>query len=435
MLIEFRVKNFRSIKEQQLLTMVATKDDQLLDNMATVGKLRLLHSAAIYGANASGKSNVIKALKVVEQLVRKSARNTPEDRIDVTPFLLDEETARQPSEFELYFFYNGIRYQYGFTVDAERIYQEWLFAYPKGSPQSWFIRTEREGEKNKSDWEFGRNLQGQKQTIADLTSHNTLFLSRAAQLNHPQLQEVYEWFVRHLHIIDDEYSLHGLESMVTNQIIKDNTKKKRLGNLIASADTGIIDIEAQQEEVDWNELPEPIRKIITSLANEDSDSFSNKTGVKTKLEFNHHNLQGRIIPFKAEDESLGTRRLFGLGGILLEGIDDGDLIIVDELDASLHPLLVRQLIQFFHNPEVNRNHAQLIFNTHDALLLDLTLFRRDQLWFVEKGESGESHLYPLSDFSPRNTEAVSKGYLQGRYGAIPSLDSDDWKKVFDGKKE
>lgn len=196
MLVEFRVKNFRSFRDEQVLTLVAGHDTTLPGNCATEGKLQLLKAAGIYGPNASGKSNLVKAIKVMQDLVLNSADFKPGSKLPVTPFLLDEELEGKPSSFEVTFFYEDIRYQYGFTVTNERVHEEWLLAYPKGKAQRWYERT-----LNKGDWKFSSFLKGEKAKISDKTRDNALFLSVAAQWNNEQLIHVYKWFKNKLRIV------------------------------------------------------------------------------------------------------------------------------------------------------------------------------------------------------------------------------------------
>ncbi len=425
MLIEFRVKNFRSIRNEQVLSLEASSHKGLTDNTVSTNKNgRLLRSAVVYGANAAGKSNVVKALGFMESFVRNSAKNNPEDKIPVTPFLLDPNSKNQPSEFEITFIHNGVRYRYGFAVTRSDVESEWLYAYPKGSAQTWFERSKEQPRINF----VSRELRGDKRAIELVTKHNHLYLSKAKQAEHEQLSEVYEWFSRHLYVLDNDVARRFLGRQTASIVYKHAKIRKRLANLIRLADTGIDDYSVEEVEESISDLPEPIRQLILEAG--ESEGIANTPTIQRyETEFLHSSSTGEPVNFDIEEESLGTQRLFGIGGFLLSGLDDGDVIVIDEFDDSLHPLLARQLVQIFHDPIVNRNNAQLIFNTHDSTLLDLTLMRRDQIWLVEKDRDGASHLYSILEFSPRSNEALSKGYLQGRYGAIPFLDFGRFREV------
>lgn len=426
MLIEFRVKNFRSIRDEQVLSMEASSQKELPENVMTVNDdTRIVRSAVIYGANAAGKSNIIKALSFMESFIRNSARNNPEDKIPVTPFLFDPETKNQPSEFEITFLHRKVRYQYGFAVTGTSVVSEWLYAYPNGPAQTWYERNNNQPRINF----VSREMKGDKRAIESVTRHNHLYLSKAKQAAHEQLSEIYEWFSRHFFVFDNDMARRFLDHQTASMVYKNRKTQRQLAKLICFADTGIDNFYVNEVEESFSNLPEPIRQIILdSRLNEASISMS-ATVKRYETEFSHPTAIGESVKFDIEDESLGTQRLFGIGGFLLSGLGDGNVIVVDEFDDSLHPLLARYLVQMFHDPLLNANNAQLIFNTHDSTLLDLTLMRRDQIWLVEKDKQGASHLYSILEFSPRSNEALSKGYLQGRYGAIPFLDFEHFRDV------
>jgi AAA15 family ATPase/GTPase len=421
MLVEFRVGNYRSFSEKQTLSLVASKDTELDDNCLDQGKLRLLRAAGIYGPNASGKSNLIRALFTMQQIIEEPAK--PGEKLPVTPFKLDEKYSKEPSSFEVTFFHGKVRYQYGFTATAERIYDEWLYAYPKGRAQTWFERNfnRKTGE---TEWNFGSYLKGEREKLKDRTINNILFLSAGAQWNNKQLTNVYEWFSEKLRII-----LRSERTpIITIDMLKSTEEEKKwkklshayINNMMQRADFGIYGINIREEEIDVEEvefppdMPEEIRnKILKNLA--------------VRVEFIHRaEPTGKDIHFSPLEESDGTRRFFELAGPWLLAILEGMTLLVDELEASLHPLLVRELIEVIQSPEVNASGAQLVFTTHDTTLLDPELFRRDQIWFTEKNEEGTTQLYSMSDYKERPVrkgEAMQKGYLAGRYGAIPIIEA------------
>jgi len=421
MLVEFRVGNYRSFRKEQTLSLVASKDTELNDNCIDHGKLRLLKAVGIYGPNASGKSNLIKALFTMQQIVEEPAK--PGEQLPVTPFKLDEKYSKEPSSFEVTFYHEQFRYQYGFTATTERICDEWLYAYPKGRSrdiaQTWFERKFNK-KTGKTEWNFGSYLKGEKEKLKDRTINNILFLSAGAQWNNKQLTKVYEWFSEKIRIIRPSERTPAITFEMLTGAEKDEEWKEisyaYINEMMQRADFGIQGINIRKEEIDNEEvefpqdMPEEIRnKILKNMA--------------IRVEFIHRaEPTGKDIHFSPLEESDGTRRFFELAGPWLLAILDGMTLLVDELEASLHPHLVQQLIRFIQDTDISKKSgAQLVFATHDTTLLDPELFRRDQIWFTEKDEHSSTHLSPLSDYKPRKGEAMQKGYLAGRYGAIPII--------------
>jgi hypothetical protein len=422
MLIEFKVKNFRSFRDEAVLSMVASADKSLPENTIAVpefGGRSLLRSAVVYGANASGKSNLIAAAWFVGEFVKKSMERGLNSPIEVTPFLLTAEPVTAPVEFELTFIDSqNVRYQYGFHVTTRQVVREWLVAYPKSLPQTWFEREHLEG--TKPEWYFGRNLKGKNSQVAELTRPDVLFLSNAAKLNHRQLGGVFEWFQKSLRVMSVDELSPSLHTYSAVRAKDDEQLQERIRSLLAVADFGISNFDIREKtytEKDLpGEMPSELRKFLLN---------------KKRLEVYMLHPIGteKDVALPLEEESKGTQHFFALSAPLVEVLENGWTLFVDELDASLHPLLVRYLVELFHNPQINPKGAQLIFNTHDTTLMDGSLFRRDQIWFVEKDRQGCSHLYPLLDYSPRKDEALAKGYLLGRYGAIPFLSEPQWGEL------
>lgn len=409
MLIRFRFGNFRSFPEEQELSLVASslqdlpgavrKRDGVTDGLLTV--------AAIYGANASGKSNVLKALSFMEGAVRNSHRSwKPEGPIRLDRFLLDGASEQRPSTFEVDVLINGVRYQYGFTLNAEAILGEWLYAYPSARKQTWFVR-------DNQSYKFGKQLLGENRAIENLTRRNSLFISAAAQNNHEQLEPIYRWFADQLSFVNENRD--QLIEM-TAEYCKEDTVKKVIGELLGAADLGIVGVEVTEEAMD-SRIKEAVEAMARTL-NEPSVQVSLPL-TRTKAQLLHRGALDAGVSFKQRNESTGTLAWFGLLGPAFSALAAGGTLCVDELDASLHPILAKQFVNIFNDPARNPSHAQLIFNSHDTNLLDPSLLRRDQIWFVEKDQSGGSHLYALTDFKPRKNESLERGYLQGRYGAIP----------------
>jgi AAA15 family ATPase/GTPase len=414
MLVDFKVKNFRSIKEEQLLSMVASSQKEFVDThtfLPTTSKnLSLVKTAAIYGANAAGKSNILKALDAMQDIVLESASKYQRgDRIPVKPFLFDNEV-NEPTEFEINFIYEGIRYQYGFATTSVRITEEWLIVYPKTRPQNWFARAYDE-ETKEYKWQFGDKLTGQKQVWKDSTRSNALFLSTAVSLNSEQLKPVFDWFADKLKIT----GVSGWNPLFTMRMCADDSYKKEILKFLKTADMDIEDIEVEKEDFDASKLPEDMPAEIR----EDIIKEMKGKEVIKEAKFYHLDNYGKKVALDFDDESDGTRKLFSFIGPWIDSLENGNVLLIDELHDNFHPLMVKFLIEMFHNKDMNKSDAQLIFTTHETSVLNQDTFRRDQIWFCEK-QNRATKLYPLTDFSPRKgVEDLEKGYLSGRYGALP----------------
>jgi AAA15 family ATPase/GTPase len=430
MLVEFSVENYRSIQEKQTLSMVAADNETMLDSntfpVPNNDDLRLVTSAAIYGSNASGKSNLLKAIQVLKNLVIKSAsRMQIGDKLPVEPFKLNSETAKKPSSFEVIFILDDIRYEYGVSLNRERVFEEWLIAYRNEVQENWFSREylpdnpkfePNEGYK----WSFGKGLKGEKKRIQRFVRSNSLFISHAAQNNHPQLKEVFDFFQDEINMISlTEGQLREFD--FTIKMCEENHNfREQIVNLLSEADIGISDIRFESEPMDDN-----IKLVVQNLFSEEFEGRNNANNLLEKdfkkvITIHKMNDSNSEIELEMSDESAGTKRLFNIAGYLLFVLECGELLIIDELDRSLHPVLSKALLKMFNNPEINKNNAQLIFTTHDTTLLDGEIFRPDQIWFTEKDNS-MTKLYSLFDFRPRENESLQKGYLLGRYGAIPFI--------------
>ena len=414
MLIEFRVKNFRSLRDEQVLSLVASKDKTLQDTHTLTTGLKaapsLLRSAVVYGANASGKSNLVKALQYMRGVVAESATVIqPGQTYAVQPFRLDAESAKEPTAFEATFILGDVRYQYGFSMTAQRIVSEHLLVYKAFKPQRWFER-HFDADIGKDVYDFGAGLKGPKNLWEGATRPNALFLSMAVQLNSEALRPVFDWFVNGLVIVNEQAQL---TPQVSVQMLKEAEGRKQICDLLTAADISIADIEVTTRKVPGQAVHFDLVAGKTELRTEEMEEHS--------LRFSHVTAQGRAV-FDLMDESNGTRNLLFLAGPVMDLLRKGLTLVIDELDTSLHTLLLRELVRLFHRPEVNTGGAQLIFTTHDTSLLDAPdLFRRDQVWFVEKDRHQASALVSLSEFSPRKNEALERGYLMGRYGGVPFL--------------
>ena len=415
MLIEFRVANFRSFKGENRLSLVASSDKDLeATNVASTGNSsvpRILRAAAIYGANASGKSNLIRAFQLFRGLVVDSANINPEATINIQPFRLDPESEKAPTEFELTFLRDGVRYQYGFALTSKRVIEEWLLVYKTKQPQTWFTRAYN-AETQTDDYKFSEaHFKGNRTLWSSATRANALFLSIAIQLNSDALRPVFDYVAQNLTIFENGGG--PIAQYTVNHIANQKSGHKRVRDFLSEADISIDDIALKEVKGKTQTL-----RLDLATGGLLNDGLQDQEMLLPT--FKHKASTGSAF-FDFGDESEGTQKLFSLAGPLFEIFEQGQVLIVDELDRSLHALLVRQLIAMFHDPEVNKNNAQLIFTTHDTSLLDGAHLRRDQIWFAEKSSDQASTIYPLTDFSPRKNEALERGYLGGRYGGIPVL--------------
>ena len=420
MLVEFSATNFRSYRETQTLSMVRGKlrDDDKLESHSfpfpDKNEMGLLCSAAIYGANASGKSNLIRALGVMQKVVKASAGWQRGEGLPVTPFALTKETIVAPSEFEITFYKNGTRFQYGFSATQDKVIEEWLFAYPNGRSQSWI---EREWDENTQSYNWGRMeaLKGQKKLWKDSTKGNSLFLSTAVQLNCEQLQPVFDWFESTLRIA----GIKGLDASYTAKLCKEESVRKEVMQFLQSADLNIADIHIENRALNPDDIqfaenmPLPVREHFLK-------NMLSKDYIDIKLR--HKGEGDSSMVLELDDESDGTQKLFSFAGPWLDVLKNGRVLFVDELHDNLHPLIVRMLVKLFHSKKTNPNNAQLLFTTHETSIMSQDVFRRDQVWFASQEGSNGTYLTPLSDFRVRKgVEDIERHYLNGRYGAVPYL--------------
>lgn len=403
------------MRDEQVLSLVASKDKTLQDTHTQATGISaapsVLRSAVVYGANASGKSNLIKALQYMRGVVTESATTMqPSQTFAVQQFKLDAGSVSQASEFEVTFLNEGVRYQYGFAMTSKRIVSEHLLVYKSFKPQHWFTRR-FDADTNKDVYVFGPGLKGPKNLWEGATRPNSLFLSMAVQLNSEDLRPLFDWFLNHLIIFNEQAQL---SPQVSIEMLKEANGRKEICNFLSAADISIADINVETRKVPGQAIHFDLMAGKTEVRSEEVEEH--------KVLFHHVTEQGKAV-FDLMDESNGTRNLLFLAAPVLNILNKGLTLVIDELDNSLHTLLVRELVRLFHHPEINTGGAQLIFTTHDTSLLDApNLFRRDQVWFVEKDRDQTSTLISLSEFSPRKNEALERGYLMGRYGGVPFLD-------------
>jgi AAA15 family ATPase/GTPase len=411
MLIEVRIGNFRSFAEPQTFSLVASSDTRHPDNCFPFGKRHLLKSAAVFGANASGKSNLIKAIDFIRLFVLHSAtRMNVGDEIPVVPFQLNPELRRKESFFEMQFVVGEVRYQYGFTATSKRVQDEWLIAYPKGRPQH-LLERRFDLETEQTIWAFRGELQREATLLKERTRDNGLVLSRGAELNIAPLTTVFLWSRQKMAVLDLSTSPGALIDQTAMRLKDDSTFRERVLRLIRHADLGISDLEVTEEQHRFN-----------FSATFTAGRLSRQRTPLHAIRSIHRSPDGEAVRFNfLEAESNGTQRFFALVGPWLDALDQGALLVIDELDCSMHPTLTRKLVELFQTQGANPHGAQLIFSTQDSTLMDLELLRRDQIWIVEKDRAGASRLSSLYDFEekPRNNEAVQRRYLAGHYGGVP----------------
>lgn len=408
MLLRFRVANYRSIRQEQELSLVATEFNEGTARVTGVRadgrEINVLPVAGIYGANASGKSNVLLAMQAMREAVRSSFAEWAKDEgVPREPFALDPAAQEETTLFEvdLLLGRDRVRYTYGFELSDERVEAEWLHAYPHRHRQTWFDRDagRADGEKFTFPGEGMKGSRKEKDQLAEFTRPNSLLLTVAASLNNPQLSVVHRWLLHQLIIATPDLAVPGSASRVLEHGVRNDTK--RLTELLKKADLGITGILV--------DAPEPSTVRVRLL---------------------HHRDGGDPVPLDlTRQESQGTLAWFRYLEPVLQALDDGSVLVIDELDASLHPTLCAELIRLFRNPRSNPHHAQLIFTTHDATLLGSAMVERpldrDEVWITSKHRTGETELYCLIDAKPRKEENLERGYLRGRYGGIPRVTHGD----------
>lgn len=413
MLLRFRVSNHLSLRDKQELSLVASslKDNEegLIDCPSAPGG-KALPAAIIYGANASGKSNLVDALGFFrKQILFSHNRDSPGSVIRRTAFQLNPHFIRSPSEFYIDFSFNDRLHSYGFACSDDRFVEENLYTLPNGRYKMLFERKEQ-------DFRFGRQLRGQTKIISTLTRPDSLFMSVAHQNRHKQIADLYSNFRdyavetldhRPSYIQEDIFWPHGIDEEIISFLFK-------IGTGIVGYRRKVIEenSEIHVSQVFLMSGKEPLIQSDWSPRH----LYSEQDG---SVDLAHRAHDGYVYYLRFENESAGTRRLLSLLMPVFQALDKGSVVVVDELDASLHTQACEAIVALFSSPKSNPKGAQLIATTHDTNLLRSPLLRRDQIWFTEKDDEGATHLYPLTDIRTRKGDNIEKGYLQGRYGAVP----------------
>ena len=405
MILEFSVKNFLSFKEKVTFSMIANSNKELNDNYVEIGGNKVLKSAAIYGANASGKSNLFKILTLVVLMLRSSNSVDINAKLPLIPFKLDKGSVNKPSEFEIKFILDETRYVYGFIADKDKIYDEYLYYYPNGRETKIFDRT------NINEYSYTQKDEKILREIEAKNAQNNFFLATATNWNFDKTKAAYNFLTNGIGTCNN---LEILKNMAYKMYETNPDYLKDFAiDFLQKADFNIEDYQISQIDVP-GEFLTAIPEFITKTLPDKPKAY--------QVLFKHKNSDNYL---SIDEESLGTQMIFAFIPFLADSLKNKKVLIIDELDKSLHPFLVQYIVEIFNDAEINKNGSQLIFNTHDTNLLDLNILRRDQIWFTEKNsETGESDLYSLSDFSVRKQENVEKGYMLGRYGAVPFIKND-----------
>ncbi|MFD8112393.1 AAA family ATPase [Streptomyces microflavus] len=399
MLLRFRVANVRSLRDEQELSFVASdasEREQAAAREFTLsdGTLLPVHTVVgVFGANASGKSNVIAALKNMKHAVMRSYADwTSYDGIPRDEFALDPKAAAETSLYEADFVLgDGVRWTYGFELGARRIETEWLYAYPKGRRQVWF---DRDAAREKA-FDFPGDRLHDRARLARTTRQDALLLTRAANDGHEQLTPVFDWFKNNLWDVTPETERTQREDYTAVNLLRNEDFRRRAEELLRVADLGIAEVEVEQTS-----SGRPVVRLVHTGG-----------GERTALDWSA--------------ESWGTRSWFALIGPLLLALDSGAVLLIDELDASLHPRFAAEVIRLFQAPWVNAKGAQLIFTGHDPSLLRTPgggrLLEPGQLWLTEKDERGATELSSVADWEPTDEEDLMASYLAGSFGAVPKV--------------
>lgn len=431
MLIEFRFSNYRSFRDESVLSMEATGlrafKNCLIPLSSTV---KLLPAIAIYGKNGGGKSNVIRAFWLAVQFIRNAQRTQHEGAtIPVNAFALNDYSKEEPTKFTFEYTSNGIRYWYGFSATHEKVFSEYLYHAPKGQKALVFNRVYQ-------DFSFTED-KTKRTLIGESVAENQLFFSVACTMNDTPCIAAMRWFRKQIFFSRDY-------SDIPRQLIEyseDRNMLKAISDYAKAADVGIQDIqfEFNKKEIPDNaslpdDIPDGIKTALVQFIHALSESSNNgevhlkMSEVSAKASHLGENLNGQQVsyPLELSDESDGTRTLIALAPAIESALRTGGILLVDELERELHPMLMNYIIAKFQSKSSNPNGAQIIFTTHNTELMNLELLRKDQIYFVDKRNiDGVSELYTICEFSTRTTENIRKGYLVGKYGATPDIEIEE----------
>lgn len=416
MLAEFKVENYRSFRDEKILSFVSSADKSFIEEntFPVNGKARLNRTSVLYGANASGKTNIFNALRFFIQFSCLSGpRMQVGDRIDTSPFILDQDTQDKPSAFELTFFIKNnegrnIRYRYGFTVSREKVFQEYLYAVNNKREVELFFREGQKIEFSQSLFKEGSRL------VLESVRENASFLSLCAQANGVIAGSIVS-YLRSIRVLSGHDDLHSFA-------FSENPGKEKKDRIISFLHYADLQIEDFRKVANYMDFSSSSDSLLREYYNE---MYPEKP--RPELQYAHavykDNKKVGIQYISEKDESAGTNRLFDYAYFILDVLDSGGMLFIDEFDSSLHPLIVENIIRLFNSSVENPNNAQLFTSCHSTSIMTNRIFRRDQIWFCEKDRYGASDLYSLADFDEhvRKDASYNKNYLQGKYGAVPSV--------------
>lgn len=415
MLVQFTVENFLSIRDKVYLSLEPSKDSEHPENLITKGDYKAVNSVAIYGANASGKSSLFKAITVALIMIRNSNNVQVTGKLPMTPFKFDFESRNKPTSFEFTFIAkDGRKYIYGFSATTEKVVEEYLYCYNTSKPTLLFDLNENEKPK------FNRAYKVKLEAAYQMNTANKLFLATATTWNVECTKSPFEWLAESIDTFTDVMELGGVafEKYRTDENRKYIEFTK---NLLKQADINISSIEVDAKEVMGGPAL-PFQIVVQGKIIPPNEGKHYDVEITTGYTVVDENGEKTEFSLTLQEESIGTQLLFFYGPLLKDAFEKGKTIVLDEIDKSMHPSLVKFIMNLFRDPDVNKNGAQLIVTTHETGILSLEMFRRDQIYFTEKdSKSGVTDLYSLDEFSVRKTENIEKGYLMGRYGAIPFL--------------
>lgn len=422
MLLQFSVENYKSIKEPTILSFEASADQSFKDHVCKKNNTRILKTLFLFGANASGKSNLFGALTTAILMIRYSNQSQVGESLRrIVPFKFSKDTLHKPTSFEFVFFVNNMKYVYGFSATRERIVEEHLFKYKTSHASTVFVRQFDESKKADTYHFTNPDIRKELTPLIQRNTGNKLFLATAASWNSQEVKNPFLWF----NDIDTYSSTDYIQLLDKDDELFKQDENHQLHdficNILQEADINIHDYAYESKKIDSfaNDInvPQEIRGLL-----------EHKTGLGKayKIEMIHRIKQENgdydNYVLNAREESQGTQNLFFLSPILKEAFDKGKILCIDEFDKSLHPMLVQYLVSLFNNPQVNKNNAQLLISTHTSDLLSSKMSRRDEIYFMQKNQkTGESELYSLDEFSTRKGADIRKGYLLGRYGAVPDI--------------
>lgn len=425
-LIEFWARNVRSYRDEVVLSMeatrVANRDVVRTVRTAAAAPERILPVAGVFGANASGKSAILKALWDMKVLVLSSFRRGGHGA-DTTrvPFLLDADCREQSSAYGVELVLDGIRWRYGFELDDHRVTSEFAVYYPKGREAVAF-------ERDNGALSFGRAFRGVERAIRPLLRDNALLLSTLGAVDLNPATPLFGWFEDNLMLADSE--TRDVRSGFTARAAKAEAYRSRVLDLLRAADLGVVDAEVVRADAATVERVREAYRLLRGLPTDDApaDEWSAEDALidqKVEQVVLAHRTRDGAIRLSPKDESTGTQVWVGLLMPILAALEHGHVLLIDELDGSLHPLLVERIVEMFQSPRTNRRCAQLIFNAHDINLLGLPQpveLGRDQIWLAEKAEDGGTGIRSVAEYKARRDESIARRYLRGRYGGVPRLD-------------